>query len=335
MVLVAQWVAAAPTRALAQPLAAPSHRRILMLLDRPGDPFMGRIRAEIESLGLEVLSRAPAGSLDQDARAEHAVAAIRMLPSRKGVEVWMADETSGRSLLRQLIVDETSGGPDQNLIALQTAELFRTSFFPKSPTKAEVTVTHISAPPPPSPVVPQPPSYETSVQGRFGTLYSAGGVSSWLQVWLSLQLLWARHLGVSLDVAFPVSRGEVSGFEGTSQIRATMVGGSLVARLPAERQHLFLDGGLGAAYVSLSGTGQSRQPPPAGQIASFSRSVSTCLVYLRLDGIWRPVSWLGVGATGILGASTGRVHIDFAGNRAANWGLPVLSGLGLVELAWR
>ena len=51
----------------------------------------------------------PQGPIEASARSEHAVAAIRMLPSRKGVEVWMADETSGRSLLRQVVVDETPG----------------------------------------------------------------------------------------------------------------------------------------------------------------------------------------------------------------------------------
>ena len=61
------------------------------------------------------------------------MAAIRILPSRNGVEVWMADEASGRSLLRQAIVDETPGGPNQDVIALQTAELLRTGLFPETP----------------------------------------------------------------------------------------------------------------------------------------------------------------------------------------------------------
>jgi hypothetical protein len=104
---------------------------VLLLTDKPGDPFIDRIRAEVAGLGLAVLVRESAGPLEDEARAEHAVAAIRVLPSHKGVEVWMADETSGRSLLRQLIVDERPGGPDQGLIALQTAELLRTSLFPK------------------------------------------------------------------------------------------------------------------------------------------------------------------------------------------------------------
>src|SRR6185436_10907650 len=82
-------------------------RRVLVLAETPSDPFVGRIRNEIVSMGLEVVVQAPRGSIDASARAEHAVVAIRMLPSQKGIEVWMADATSGRSLIRQLIVDET------------------------------------------------------------------------------------------------------------------------------------------------------------------------------------------------------------------------------------
>lgn len=292
---------------------------------------MGRLRAELESLGLDVLAKPPTGSLDQDARAEHAVAAIRMLPSRKGVEVWMADETSGRSLLRQVIVDETPGGPDQNLIALQTAELLRTSFFPKSaPPPPVATISH----PSPPPVSPAPSLRDSGLQVRVGALYAAGGASSSLQVWFSLQQLWTRHFGVALDVAFPVDRGTVSGPEGSADVGAIIVGGVLLARLPALKQHLFLSSGLGAAFVSVAVKGHPSNQV-GEQILGSSPSVSTCLTYLRLDASWRPTSWFGLGVTGVVGTTTGRVHIAFAGNRAADWGVPVLGGLGFAELAWR
>ena len=126
--------------------------------------------------------RAPQGPIETSARAERAVAAIRMLPSRNGVEVWMADETSGRSLLRQAIVDETKGGPNQNLIALQTAELLRTSLFPRSPPGAAKPASA-----PPAPVIvqiaPPPLSGESGLMSGFGLLYGAGGASPAWQIW--------------------------------------------------------------------------------------------------------------------------------------------------------
>ena len=122
---------AVPGATLAAPEEPDRQRRVLLVVDDPADPFMGRIRAEVALLGVEVVTRAPQGPIEATARSEHAVAAIRMLPSRRGVEVWMADETSGRSLIRQVVVDETPRGPNENLIALQTAELLRTGLFPR------------------------------------------------------------------------------------------------------------------------------------------------------------------------------------------------------------
>lgn len=98
-------------------------------MDRARDPFLEQLRDEIEVLGLSVLTLHEAGPFETLARGHSAVAALRMVPSRKGVEIWMADELSGRSLLRQLVVDERRGGPDQGLVALQTVELLRTSLF--------------------------------------------------------------------------------------------------------------------------------------------------------------------------------------------------------------
>ncbi len=124
-------------------------RRVVVLVDRPNDALLKRVTAEIASLGVTLITIGPPrpheslGPLEAAARRDKAVAAIRTLPSGRGVEVWMADETSGRSLLRQVIVDESETRPNENLIALQTAELLRTSLQLEPPWTA--------APPPPDP----------------------------------------------------------------------------------------------------------------------------------------------------------------------------------------
>jgi hypothetical protein len=322
-------------RLQAQPVEATVHGRVLVLVDKPGDAFMGRIKAEIVSLGLDVAVRAPVGSLDADARAEHAVAAIRMLPSRKGVEVWMADETSGRSLLRQVIVDETTGGPDQNLIALQTAELLRTSFFPKrEPTSATASVRQ-EPPPAPPPIVLQaaPPqsSGEGGAQVAIGALLGAGGASASLQGWLSFQHLWGRQFGIGLTLSAPLRSGTLSGPEGTSDVGVVLVGGEVLARLGSHR--FFLTPGLGGglAVVLLRG-----HPSQEGTLALRGASLNayTGVGYLRVSLGWRAARWLLVGATGLAGATTGRVHITFAGNDAGSWGVPLLGGALFGEVDW-
>jgi hypothetical protein len=322
---------------LADPPSPAARRRVLLLAEKMGDPFIGRIKGEVASLGIDVIVHPPVGSLEADARAEHASAAIRMLPSRKGVEVWMADETSGRSLLRQVIVDETPSGPDQNLIALQTAELLRTSFFPRN---QEPKAPPAPSPAPPSvpPPPPQPPVVESigesDVQAGVGLLHGVGGVSSSLQGWLSLQHRWGKHFGIALDLSGPFSRGSLSGPEGRADVGAFLVGGEVLVRLPIESGHLALTAGLGGALTVLIATGHSSDQGQK-QLLVSSRTTYTGAVYLHVDGQWRPVEWLGLGLMGLVGTTIAPMKIEFAGNDAGTWGVPFFGGLLLAEVDWR
>ena len=168
-----------------------------------------RIRSEVVSLGLEFVVRAPQGPIEASARAEHAVAAIRILRPATGVEVWMADETSGRSLLRQVIVDETEGGPNQDVVALQTAELLRTGLFPKPP-PAEAS----PAPAAPAPVIVSvaPPRSvgEKGVTAGVGLLYSAGGASPAWQASILARAPLGHPLRDGPRVSAPFRRGTMS-----------------------------------------------------------------------------------------------------------------------------
>jgi hypothetical protein len=317
-----------------QPRAARDHRRVVLVADTPGDALMGRIRAELAALGLEVVVRTRQGPIETAARSEGAVAAIRTLPSRNGVEVWMADETSGRSLLRQAIVDETKGGPNQQLIALQTAELLRTSLFPRpSPPKASAT----SAPPALAPVmiiqVAPAAGRETALSSGFGLLYSAGGAGPALQAYVSLEHLWSRRLGMALAVSAPVHRGTMSGREGTADVGAITAGAEAIARFTSEGRPVSLTTGLGAAFVSVLATGH---PIPEGtaQLLSTSSTAYTALGYVRATLGWKLSSWLTFGMSALAGTTVSRVHIQFAGNDAGDWGVPILGAALSAQVGW-
>lgn len=329
MALVAALIAPLPAGAQSQS-PEPGQRRVLLIADRPGDSFVARIKAEVATLGLDVVTRAPTGPIESDARSEHAIAAIRLLPSRKGVEVWMADETSGRSLLRQVLIDETAAGPDQNLIALQTAELLRTSFFPKgappAPPHPAPVETAVAAPAPPT-----PPAVASVFQVGAGPLYSAGGTSAAWQAWLSLQRVWGGRFGVALDLGLPLFRGTLSGPEGSADVGAVVAGGALLMRFESERQNLFFTAGLGAAFVSVLVKGHESQAPLKGT----SSTATTGLGTLRASLGWRPRDWLGLGISGLAGATTDRVQLRFAGNSAGTWGFPILATTVFAELGWR
>jgi hypothetical protein len=312
----------------ANPVEAGPARRVLLVVDKPGDPFVDRIKAELTSLGLNVVTRAPVGPLEADARDQHAIAAIRVLPSRKGVEVWMADETSGRSLLRQVVVDETPGGPNQSLVALQTAELLRTSLFPRPERTPPAPAAQIAAAPPA--VVELPPAAATSgetgssrevgARAGFGFLYSAGGTGTALQVWLSLHEQMRHRLAVALNLSGPVRRSTVTGIEGSANLGVFLAGGEVSRCFETNAPRLFLTTGVGAALAWVSARGQTQPPLLAATSSAFAG-----LGYARVDAGWRVAEWLRFGITAALGATFDRVTIRFAGNDAATWGWPILA----------
>jgi len=336
--VVGSGLSPTPLQAQTQPPAtAPDSRRVVLLLsDSPGDPFTARIKAEITSLGLEVTVRAPQGSIEASARAAHAVAAVRILPSRKGIEVWMADATSGRSLLRQTIVDEDPGGPNQEVVALQTAELLRTSLFPHPPPEspksqpppAPPLVVHLPPPPPP------PPSGENGLRGSVGLLYGNGGATAAWQAALSYRYFWNRGLGIAFTFSAPILRGTMTGTEGSADVGAIVSGAELLAHFNALDDRLIFSPGLGAAFVAVLAKGHPN-PEAGSQLVSNSSTAYTGLGYASVALDWKLSNWFGLGVSGLVGATTSRVHVRFAGNDAGAWGTPVLGASLFGELAWR
>jgi len=312
-------------------VAAPQDRpRVLLLVDSPGDAFMDRIKSEVVSLGLEVVMRAPQGPIEASARAEHAVAAIRILASRNGVEVWMADATSGRSLLRQVIVDETPGGPNQDVVALQTAELLRTGLVNHPPPAAPGPS---SSPPVIVQNAPARSSGESGLRSGVELLYSAGGASPAWQAWFSFQHLWNHHLGIALDVSAPFHRGTMSGPEGTADVGAIIIGVEALARFLSQRGHFFLTTGLGAGSVSLLTKGHP-SPQASSQIESNASTAYTVLGYARVNVGLRISTWMGLGMSGLAGATVSRVRVRFGGSDAGDWGVPLVGVALFAQVDW-
>ena len=320
------------TRLWAAPAEVQTGRRVLLIIDKLNDPFIERLSAELTSLGFLVVARGPIGPLENDAREQHAIAAVRVLASRKGVEVWMADETSGRSLLRQVVVDESPGGPDQSLVALQTAELLRTSIFPKPDKPTLASAAPVTNPMPPAVLAPREPpsSGEIGAQAGFGLLSSPGGVGSTLQIWLSLNHYWERRIGVALNFSAPVRQATLSGPEGRAEVGAYLVGGEVFTRFGGNTSHLSLTTGLGIAAVFVSTKGRAE-----ALLVSASDWTLTGAGFARADAAWRPTRWLGLGVSVLAGATPERVIVRFAGNEAGKWGWPFFAAFALAEVYWR
>lgn len=305
--------------------------KVLLIVDRPNDPFMERIRAEVAALGLTVLTRGPSGPLEADAREQHAAAAIRILPSRKGVEVWMADATTGRTLARQLVVDERAEGPDQSVVALQTAEILRTGLFPKAPEPAPPP----PPPPPPRPEAPTPiiqaprPGADFSVQVGAGALYSPGGAGTALQGWLTLEQRWRRAFGIALDASAPVLPANLTGPEGSSDVGALSAGLRLFARLPAGDSRWFLTAGVGGGVLHLRTQGHADRP-----LTGAARSILVGHGYARIDLGWKPAPWAKLGLCLLAGSIFNEVTFRFADNQAGTWGSVLLASFLQFGVEW-
>lgn len=310
-----------------EPADTGRHRpRVLLLLDAPAAPLMGRIEAEIAALGWEPMLRPAQGRIEDAARAEGAVAAIRALPSGKGVEVWMADETSGRSLLRQVIVDESPGGPSSHLIALQTAELLRTSLVPPPP-------PNTSASPPEhrgSPVSVR----ESALASGLGLLHGGGGAGPSLQAWLAYQHLWRQNLGLALHLSAPLRRGTLTAREGSADIGALTATAEILVRFAWVGHRLFLIAGAGGGLAYVTTHGHPREESSA-QLVGRSSSAYAGLGYGRAMVGWSLASWLRVGLAGLAGTTVRPVHVRFAANDAGDWGLLLLGASLFAEVSWR
>lgn len=317
--------------AFAQAGVEPARR--VLLVEHGSDPFLERVGAEVAGLGFVLVRSDAPGSLEVAAREKDAVAAIRVLPSRKGVEVWMSDATSGRSLLRQVIVDESAQGPNQGLVALQTAELLRTSLLADHPQPSEPVSAPAKALPP---TAPEParsaalPPIDAGVQAALGMLYSPGGGNAALQAGLSLNRSISARWGFALDLSAPVRGASLSGIEGSTSVGTYLLGAGLVTRVQGPATPLFATAGLSAALVYITFKGDAREP-----LVSSSDSALTAAAYLRGDVGLEPVSWFRFGVRGILGASASRVRVQFAGNEAGSWGRTFAAAFVLAEVPWR
>jgi len=301
-------------------------QRVVLVYAGAQPPLLARVRAELANLGLTVVARDSGEPLEVVARSEAASAAIRAVPNGRGVEVWMADVTSGRTLLRQLVVDENPAGPDHNLIALQTAELMRTSLAPSSSATAEEPATPTAKPEKTSAASP-PSSASFALQAALGPLWSLGGTDAAFQVSVSIGRSVSRRFGVALDASLPLRAAELSGPEGTTRIGLDFVSavGTLQLHPPQDRWFAAARFGLGVTRIHYQG--EARAP-----LIARGGNVWSGIGYAQLDAGVALAPWLNCGVRGMAGSLFNRVELTFAGNSAGSYG-PLLFGVfGVLEL---
>src|ERR1035437_9780285 len=99
------------------------------------DPILPRLRAELGAMGFDLVEMladdgAPArAALEENARSLGAIAAVRLVPSGGGVEVWIVDRVTGKTVLREIVRPEGPSGEADAMVAMRAVELLRASLL--------------------------------------------------------------------------------------------------------------------------------------------------------------------------------------------------------------
>ncbi|XXT19843.1 hypothetical protein WME94_57440 [Sorangium sp. So ce429] len=358
--LVAAEARAAPP----EPPPEPPRPKIVLIADRRTDPIMARVYAELATLGFTVVvvrggadppSPEPVAASALEAGA---AAAIRATEVPGGVEVWIADGATGKSVQRTVMAD------DPATVAVRAVEMLRASLLEvRSPRpsrdeveadpEARAVVVDAQQPPParaaPAAAVrpraggashapPPPPSRGGATRAAPATfgigaapalLWSAGGVpvSPMLDV-SGYAMIWSR-LGLSTFVQIPLGSVSREGKEGTRHVRVALaalgvrspVGPTDAAWLPS------VGAGLAAAWLRVEGEGRS-----PGYVGT-SADAFAIAPYLRAGISFAPVPCLRISEQLIAGIAVPRIVIDAAGRAADTWGRPFLGASLGVEVA--
>ncbi|MEP7125630.1 MAG: hypothetical protein ABJE95_32165 [Byssovorax sp.] len=326
-------------RARADDAPAPAAATIAVLCAR-GDRFGLRLVAELESLGFRAAvldpSTEPASraSLEASARRAGAIAAIRAVPSERGVEVWIADRVTGKTVLRDLANDR--GTPDlDDALALRVVELLRASLLEitlPTPSRGEVPATpeirEKMSVPEPAPSPPRsPPTLRLALAP--GLLLSPGGFGASASLTLGLDWMPSDHLGVCALAAIPLTSARISNAAGSADLTVVLAGGGARFLFLSPESAWSPSADVGLLAVSLHSAGIAN----AGFVAS-SPSAVTAAPFARLGLAFAPVPTLRLRADVLAGVVVPAVAINFAAREIATWGQPlVLSSVG-VDFGW-
>ncbi|AUX46466.1 hypothetical protein SOCE26_079720 [Sorangium cellulosum] len=326
----------------------------IAVLCAPGDRFGLRVVAELESLGFRVELLDPAAepvsraSLEASARQAGAIAAIRAIPSGRGVEVWIADRVTGKTVLREMASRAGDGGAeelDDAALALRVVELLRASLLEASlpePPPGELPATpeireKLRVPAPsaladaPAPAHPQPaPAHaqELHVSLAPGVLLSPGGLGAAVSADLGLAWMPSEHVGVVAFAAIPLTSARHERPDLSVDLSALLVGGGVRFTPRARRWAPSADLGLAALSLRTAGL-------VAGADATTGESSAvTVAPFTRLGLAFAVTPWLRLRADVLTGAIVQGVSVQIEGNEIATWGRPFLLSSAGVYIRW-
>jgi hypothetical protein len=291
---------------------------------------IGRLRDELSTLGLEVVdvTLAPtegATALDDAARRVGAFAAVHVVPAKGGVEVWIADQTSGKTLFRELVV--APGETFDDVAALKAVELLRASLaelgFSLKPREEVRPTQPVTPTPPPTPTPPEPARLFLELGPALAM--SPGGVGATGHAFVGLRWRAFTAFGIDVFSALPITAARVAAAEGSAEVRPWLFGldGAVWFFDPNADWQVAAAGGIGLAYLAIQG---DPTPPLMGR----SDATTIALPFARFSLDRRLGERFRLGFQALVGVAAPRPAVQFDGREVADWGRPlVLSTLEL------
>lgn len=265
---------------------------------RTVDQFSLRLVAELRSEGFSTRSLALNETpLDALGRAQLATAAVRCLPSGKGVEVWLDERANGRPMVRHMVVDERPGEPDVNMIVLQTTELLRAGLRGLAPQTPAV--------------VQQPPSLPLTLPAMwaFGTgigVHDQSGAFPTFAV-MRVEGSWTPRSSLALELMLqgPLHSSDLKSPEGTT--RATPWTVAAGGRISKDANRFFAQVGIGLQSQSWNLQGEA----PSALLGKL-KDVLQLGVYSRVRAGIFIAKWLRCGFDLLGSANFSETKIDHA-----------------------
>ena len=313
----------------AGPVRADTH---VIVVGSAESPVPQRLEAELRAIGLvpeRVERDTPPDrrELEELAREHGAGAAISIVPSARGAEVWIVDRITGKVVLREVVTreeDDESGA----LVALRAVELLRASLLEVSaahPSRGEVeadeVIERLEEPPLPA---PGPMSLGLGI----GLTGAPGAPGPSAHVLLTMSARLHRWVEVRLAVWSPTWPTVISAAEGESDLWVGLLG--LSVRVP-----LLERGAPVQPHVGLSAVGALLVAHGRAVRTGTAQNDKTLTVAPAIEvGARVPVaSRLALAVNAFAAVTSNRIVIRFAEREVTTWGRPLLAASLALELA--
>ena len=301
---------------------------VLLIVDSSEPRLLRQLRDELNAFGFDstvedaAAQPGTAREVQELAESRHSAADLWIRPSTRGVEVWVADRMTGKTIMRDMPADNEQTDLDEGyrLLAIQTVELLRASLL-------EIQLAQRPIAP-----VSVPPEIETRVNERqkffdlgigLGTIWAPGELSPSLQIDVLAAVRPWMHWQFGVLASFPVLSTELSGEGGVAQIRKSRLGGFARYRFAKDDAFLIPWAGFGIdAWFTQIGA------EAASGFTAGSDSTWGALFRGEVGAILPLSSQVNLGLDFWLGATSQQIVIRFDGVPEATIG-PLLLGSAL------